>query len=61
MKAHVEVLFLSPFQVWGAKEGPYEFKPAPSSAANFNGTSSLNLSTSQAVEKGIEGSFVLQE
>ncbi|TYH42171.1 hypothetical protein ES332_D11G045300v1 [Gossypium tomentosum] len=47
-------------QVWGVKEGPYEFKPAP--ASSFNGMfSPLNFAPSQPMEKRIEGSFVLQE
>ncbi|XP_052883369.1 chromophore lyase CRL, chloroplastic-like isoform X2 [Gossypium arboreum] len=47
-------------QVWGVKEGPYEFKPAP--ASSFNGMfSPLNFPLSQPLEKKIEGSFVLQE
>ncbi|XP_022771197.1 chromophore lyase CRL, chloroplastic-like isoform X3 [Durio zibethinus] len=47
-------------QVWGVKEGPYEFKSAPASC--FNGMfSPLNFPPSQPMEKRIEGSFVLQE
>ncbi|KAK0590133.1 hypothetical protein LWI29_023070 [Acer saccharum] len=46
-------------QVWGVKEGPYEFKPAPMSS--FNDTFSLNFPPPQTMEKRIEGSFVLQE
>ncbi|OMP11423.1 Chromophore lyase CpcT/CpeT [Corchorus capsularis] len=47
-------------QVWGVREGPYEFKPAP--ASSFNGMfSPLNFPASQPMEKRIEGSFVLQE
>ncbi|KAA3475705.1 chromophore lyase CRL, chloroplastic-like [Gossypium australe] len=46
--------------VWGVKEGPYEFKPAP--ASSFNGMfSPLNFAPSQPMEKRIEGSFILQE
>ncbi|KAK9995253.1 hypothetical protein SO802_019939 [Lithocarpus litseifolius] len=47
-------------QVWGAKEGPYEFKPVP--ASSFNGMlSPLNFPFQQSMEKRIEGSFVLQD
>ncbi|KAE8697322.1 Chromophore lyase CRL [Hibiscus syriacus] len=42
-------------QVWGVKEGPYEFKPVP--ASSFN----LNFAPSQPMEKRTEGSFVLEE
>ncbi|PRQ16834.1 putative chromophore lyase CpcT/CpeT [Rosa chinensis] len=47
-------------QVWGPKEGPYEFKPAPASSMN-DMFSSLNFPIQQSIEKRIEGSFVLQE
>lgn len=50
---------LFPSQVWGVKVGPYEFKPAPTSS--FNDMYTLNFSPSQAIDKAIEGSFVLQE
>ncbi|KAK3042468.1 hypothetical protein RJ639_000192 [Escallonia herrerae] len=46
-------------QVWGVKEGPYEFKPAPSSSF-VDMFSPLNLPP-QSMDKRIEGSFVLQE
>ncbi|KAH7578496.1 hypothetical protein JRO89_XS01G0389200 [Xanthoceras sorbifolium] len=46
-------------QVWGVKEGPYEFKPAPTSS--FNDMFSLNFPPPQSMDKRIEGSFVLQE
>ncbi|KAL6175135.1 hypothetical protein ACLB2K_051778 [Fragaria x ananassa] len=47
-------------EVWGPKEGPYEFKPAPASSTN-DMFSSLNFPIQQSIEKRIEGSFVLQE
>ncbi|XP_008385755.1 chromophore lyase CRL, chloroplastic-like isoform X1 [Malus domestica] len=47
-------------QVWGPKEGPYEFKPVPASSTN-DMFSSLNFPIQQSMEKRIEGSFVLQE
>ncbi|XP_038685342.1 chromophore lyase CRL, chloroplastic-like isoform X2 [Tripterygium wilfordii] len=46
-------------QVWGAKEGPYEFKPAP--ASKTNDMFSLNFIPSFSLDKRIEGSFVLEE
>ncbi|KAH9613359.1 hypothetical protein KSS87_004752 [Heliosperma pusillum] len=47
-------------QVWGVKEGPYEFKPA--STSSFKDLySPLNLLTPLALDKRIEGSFVLQD
>ncbi|KAH8492730.1 hypothetical protein POPTR_012G109800v4 [Populus trichocarpa] len=46
-------------QVWGVKEGPYEFKPAPASSVSEL-FSPLNLPPLQSMEKRIEGSFVLQ-
>lgn len=47
-------------QVWGQKEGPYEFKPAPTSC--FNDTfSPLNFPPPPSMDRRIEGSFVLQE
>lgn len=46
--------------VWGVKEGPYEFKPAP--VSSFSDMSSpLNQAPLLSLEKRIEGSFVLQE
>ncbi|XP_015580796.1 chromophore lyase CRL, chloroplastic isoform X2 [Ricinus communis] len=47
-------------QVWGVKEGPYEFKPAPGSSVN-DMFSPLNFPPPLSMEKRIEGSFVLQE
>lgn len=47
-------------QVWGAKEGPYEFKPAPNSGFN-DMFSHLNFPPPLSMGKKIEGSFVLQE
>ncbi|KAL8162582.1 hypothetical protein V2J09_014071 [Rumex salicifolius] len=47
-------------QVWGVKEGPYEFKPAPASCfSEMN--SPLNLSPLLAFQKKIDGHFVLQD
>lgn len=46
-------------QVWGPKNGPYEFKPAPSSS--FSDVFSLKFPLPQSMEKSIEGSFVLRE
>lgn len=48
-------------QVWGPREGPYEFKPAPSSSTNDMFSSPLNLPIQQPMDKRIEGSFVLQD
>ncbi|ONK58620.1 uncharacterized protein A4U43_C09F14930 [Asparagus officinalis] len=47
-------------QVWGAKAGPYEFKPAPPSSHN-EFISPLNFTSPLSLEKKIEGSFVLKE
>ncbi|CAI0446778.1 unnamed protein product [Linum tenue] len=48
-------------QVWGVREGAYEFKPAPASS-NLNGIfSSLNFPPAQSIAKKIEGSFVLED
>ncbi|KOM40750.1 hypothetical protein LR48_Vigan04g094800 [Vigna angularis] len=47
-------------QVWGQKEGPYEFKPAPTSSFN-DMFSPLNFPPPPSMERRIEGSFVLQE
>ncbi|GER48525.1 chromophore lyase CpcT/CpeT 3 [Striga asiatica] len=46
-------------QVWGGKDGPYEFKPAPQSSYS-DPFSSLTFPP-QFMEKRIDGSFVLQE
>lgn len=47
-------------QVWGVKEGPYEFKPA--STSSFKDMySPLNLLSPLSLDKRIEGSLVLQE
>ncbi|PNX94703.1 chromophore lyase CpcT/CpeT 3-like protein [Trifolium pratense] len=47
-------------QVWGQKDGAYEFKPAPTSC--FNDTfSPLNFPPPPSTERRIEGSFILQE
>ncbi|GAB4845812.1 hypothetical protein Ancab_039221 [Ancistrocladus abbreviatus] len=47
-------------QVWGVKEGPYEFKPA--AVSSFNDMFSLsNLSPLSSIDRRIEGSYVLQE
>ncbi|XP_023001768.1 chromophore lyase CRL, chloroplastic-like [Cucurbita maxima] len=45
-------------QVWGTKEGPYEFKAVPANSLK-DMFSPLNFSQ-QSMEKRIEGSFVLQ-
>ncbi|CAL1405626.1 unnamed protein product [Linum trigynum] len=48
-------------QVWGVREGAYEFKTAPASS-NLNGIfSSLNFPPAQSFAKKIEGSFVLED
>lgn len=47
-------------QVWGPKDGPYEFKSAPASSTNDMFTP-LSFPIQQSVEKRIEGSFVLRE
>jgi len=47
-------------QVWGQKEGPYEFKPAPTSSFN-DMFSPFNFPPPPSMERRIEGSFVLQE
>jgi hypothetical protein len=53
--------FLVPsLQVWGAKEGPYEFKPVPASSFN-DMVSPLDFPPQQSMEKRIQGSFVLQD
>lgn len=52
--------FVYSLQVWGAKEGPYEFKPVPASISN-DMFSPLNFHTQQSMEKRIEGSLVLQD
>ena len=46
-------------QVWGAKAGPYEFKPPPASSHDEL-FSPLNF-TPLSLENKIEGSFVLSE
>ncbi|KAL8042864.1 hypothetical protein ABFX02_09G079900 [Erythranthe guttata] len=46
-------------QVWGVKDGPYEFKSAPGSS--FSDPFSSLTFPPQFIEKRIEGSFVLQE
>ncbi|KAI4343539.1 hypothetical protein L6164_010876 [Bauhinia variegata] len=47
-------------QVWGPKEGPYEFKPAPTSSFS-DMISPLNVPPPPSMERRIEGSFILQE
>ncbi|KAL6584998.1 hypothetical protein OROMI_004287 [Orobanche minor] len=47
-------------QVWGGKDGPYEFKPAPESSSSDPLSSSSNFPR-QFTERRIDGSFVLQE
>ncbi|XP_029122269.1 chromophore lyase CRL, chloroplastic isoform X3 [Elaeis guineensis] len=47
-------------QVWGARGGPYEFKPAPSSSVD-DMFSPLNFAPTLSLEKKMEGSFVIDE
>ena len=47
-------------QVWGVKDGPYEFKPAPALSSN-DLFSPLNFAPPLSMEKRIDGSFVLQD
>lgn len=47
-------------QVWGAREGTYEFKPAPSSSYD-DMFSPLNFAPTLSPEKKMEGSFVIDE
>lgn len=47
-------------QVWGAKKGPYEFKPAPASCSN-DMFSPINLPPLLASDKRLEVSFVPQD
>ncbi|PKA47600.1 hypothetical protein AXF42_Ash014796 [Apostasia shenzhenica] len=44
-------------QVWGPKEGPYEFKPA--SNLRYDDILSLNFSPTVSLENKIEGTFVM--
>ncbi|KAA0055358.1 chromophore lyase CRL [Cucumis melo var. makuwa] len=46
-------------QVWGTKEGPYEFKPVPASSLK-DMFSPLNFSQPSMEKRILEGSFVLQ-
>ncbi|KAI4341327.1 hypothetical protein MLD38_026061 [Melastoma candidum] len=46
-------------QVWGPKGGPYEFKPAP--ASSIGHLLPLNFPPLQAMDKNMEGSYLLQE
>uniref|UniRef100_A0A1D1XJB2 Chromophore lyase CpcT/CpeT 3 n=1 Tax=Anthurium amnicola TaxID=1678845 RepID=A0A1D1XJB2_9ARAE len=51
-------------QTWGVKEGPYEFKPAPTPAAASSLSdlfSPLNISPAVSLERRIQGSFVMEE
>jgi len=48
------------WQVWGPKEGPYEFKPATSSSINEN-LSALNILYQSSIDKPIQGSLILQD
>ncbi|CAN1317894.1 Chromophore lyase CRL, chloroplastic [Linum perenne] len=48
-------------QVWGVRERPYEFKPAPASCSLNGIVSSLNFPVIQSIDKKIEGSFVLED
>ncbi|MQM12841.1 hypothetical protein Taro_045761 [Colocasia esculenta] len=50
--------------IWGVKEGPYEFKPAPTPAPSSSFSdifSPLNLPPLVSLENRIEGSFVMEE
>ncbi|XP_078433936.1 crumpled leaf [Wolffia australiana] len=50
-------------QIWGVKEGPYEFKPAPRPATSsgfIDMFSSLNREPAARLDKGMEESFVLE-
>nr|AFJ66202.1 hypothetical protein 7G9.10 [Boechera stricta] len=47
-------------QVWGPKQGPYEFKPATSSSVNEN-LSALNILYQSSIDKPIQGSLILQD
>ncbi|KAL0710414.1 hypothetical protein Bca4012_017392 [Brassica carinata] len=47
-------------QVWGPKQGPYEFKPATYSSINEN-LSSLNLLYQSSIDRPIQGSLILQD
>lgn len=48
-------------QVWGAKVGPYEFKPAPAPALSFEDMfSPVNFLPAVSLEKKIEDSYVMQ-
>lgn len=53
-------------QVWGVKNGPYEFKPAPGPATGLGPASTSvdmlsPLDFPLSIGKRIEGSFVLQD
>lgn len=49
-------------QVWGAKVGPYEFKPAPAPALSSEDMfSPVNFLPAVSLEKKIEDSYVMQE
>jgi hypothetical protein len=54
------IFFPIQLQVWGQKDGPYEFKPAPTSCFN-DMFSPLNFPPPPSTERRIEGSFILQE
>nr|AFJ66233.1 hypothetical protein 34G24.30 [Capsella rubella] len=47
-------------QVWGPKQGPYEFKPATSSSVSEN-LSALNILYQSSIDKPIQGSLILQD
>ncbi|KAL5711235.1 hypothetical protein ACHQM5_021713 [Ranunculus cassubicifolius] len=48
-------------QVWGVKNGPYEFKPAPPSRSSNDMLSPLHIAPLEFLEKRVEGSFALQD
>lgn len=47
-------------QVWGPKQGPYEFKPATYSSINES-LSSLNILYQSSIDRPIQGSLILQD
>ena len=50
-------------QIWGVKEGPYEFKSAPKPAASSGLTdmfSPLNRGPAVTLDKRMEGAFVME-
>lgn len=48
-------------QVWGVKEGPYEFKPVPTPASSFSELfSPLPIPQAMPLERKIDGAFVME-